>query len=124
MPTYEFLCKSCGITAEIKRSYEDRDNPVNCLYCNTPLVRVWLTAPGIACHGCPSYEFRRQDSEKKMAARANVKMNDRNQDEIATAAKHNWKLMDAPDIDRETERIRDTMGLQAPDTTRLKEVGA
>lgn len=102
MPTYEYRCPRCGNEPTLYCTVEQRTSQ-RCPICKSPLIRAYRTPPATACHGCPSYEFRREGSEQANRRRANVKMNDRNQDEINYAAAHKWKLHDADEVDRHFE---------------------
>jgi hypothetical protein len=85
--------------------------------CRGALVLRPTRAPAAFCHGCPSYTFKREASEKAVAKETNRRFNDRNQDEISYSAKHNWKLLDPEKADKGNPE-----GPQRVDTSKLKEV--
>jgi len=54
MPTYDYRCDGCEITASEQRSIADRDNPATCNICRQVMWRV-LTAPAIKFKGSGFY---------------------------------------------------------------------
>lgn len=60
MPTYDYKCRVCDKTIELKVSVEDRDN-ATCPYCSNELIRQ-LSIPGIQFKGSGFYST---DNRKK-----------------------------------------------------------
>jgi len=50
MPTYEYMCESCGGMVTVILSVHDQKEPVECQTCKVYMVRVWNT-PGVIFKG-------------------------------------------------------------------------
>lgn len=63
MPTYEYLCKSCGKRLEVQQKFTD-DPLSECPYCEGPLRKVFGTV-GIAFKGSGFYKTDSRGSSSK-----------------------------------------------------------
>jgi len=107
VPNYDFKCNRCNHTEEHFLPYESRNSTFPCR-CGGTIRHVWLTAPGIACHGCPSYMYRRERSEQEVRRHSDKRMQDRNRDEILHSANHKWSVSDVSreEMQREAHAAR------------------
>jgi len=54
MPTYDYRCDGCELTAPHQRPIAERDNPAICVICRQVMWRV-LTAPAVKFKGSGFY---------------------------------------------------------------------
>lgn len=43
MPVYEYSCENCGGLFEVNRPMNDRDNPLQCVYCSSKKIKRSLS---------------------------------------------------------------------------------
>jgi putative FmdB family regulatory protein len=66
MPTYEYLCKSCGKALEVQQKFTD-DALTECPYCEGPLRKVFGNV-GIAFKGSGFYKTDSRGSASKQSS--------------------------------------------------------
>ena len=66
MPTYEYLCKSCGKRLEVQQRFTD-DPLTECPYCEGPLRKVFGNV-GIAFKGSGFYKTDSRGSSKSTSS--------------------------------------------------------
>lgn len=62
MPTYEYLCKSCGKRLEVQQRFSD-ESLTECPYCEGPLRKIFGSV-GIAFKGSGFYKTDSRGSSK------------------------------------------------------------
>lgn len=62
MPTYEYLCKSCGKRLEVQQRFSD-ESLTECPYCEGPLRKIFGSV-GIAFKGSGFYKTDSRSSSK------------------------------------------------------------
>jgi len=66
MPTYEYLCKSCGKRLEVQQRFSD-ESLTECPYCEGPLRKVFGSV-GIAFKGSGFYKTDSRSSSKSSSS--------------------------------------------------------
>ena len=66
MPTYEYLCKSCGKRLEVQQRFSD-ESLTECPYCEGPLRKVFGSV-GIAFKGSGFYKTDSRGSAKSSSS--------------------------------------------------------
>ena len=70
MPTYEYLCKSCGKRLEVQQKFTD-EALTECLYCEGPLRKVFGNV-GISFKGSGFYKTDSRGSAAKSSSTASA----------------------------------------------------
>ena len=66
MPTYEYLCKSCGKRLEVQQRFSD-ESLTECPYCEGPLRKIFGSV-GIAFKGSGFYKTDSRSSSKSSSS--------------------------------------------------------
>ena len=66
MPTYEYLCKSCGKSLEVQQRFSD-DPLTECPYCEGPLRKIFGNV-GISFKGSGFYKTDSRGSSKSSSS--------------------------------------------------------
>ena len=93
MPIYEFKCHKCEKVVNKLAKVADYNSleTRTCPHCGKEMTRIFLTAPGVYCHGCPSYQFKRESNEVSLEKETNKRLNEQNMAEISESM-NRWEI--------------------------------